>query len=54
MFQDIESGELVTIEQLEAEYACMKLADPENIDYSFAWYVHNCLTSNGGTLKKVF
>lgn len=54
MFKDIESGEYVTIEQLEAEYATMKEYNPEEYNYSFNSYLYNCLTSNGGTLEKVF
>ena len=54
MYKDIDSGEYVTIEQLEAEYATMKECNPAEYDYSFDWYVRNCLTVNGGTLEKVF
>ena len=51
IFRDIESGEKITLEQLEKEYYMMKLLDPENYDYDFDGYVNNCLTRNNGTLE---
>lgn len=52
-FKDIESNEIVTIEQLKSEYDQLKKSDPETFDYSFAEYIENCLTRNNGTLEKV-
>lgn len=51
IFKDIESGETITLEQLEKEYYMLKLEDPESYDYSFDEYINNCLTRNNGTLE---
>lgn len=51
IFRDIESGEKITLEQLEKEFYLLKLEDPETYDYSFDGYINNCLTRNNGTLE---
>ena len=53
MFYDIEAGELVTLEQLRAEYEANRAAQPEEYNYSFADYVVNSLTSHNGTLERI-
>lgn len=52
-FRDIESNEIVTIEQLKLEYDQLKKNDPESFDYSFPEYVENCMARNNGTLEKI-
>lgn len=55
MFHDIESDEVITLDDLRAEYAAA--LDRGEIDPSevpFEWYVHNCLTAFGGTLERIF
>lgn len=52
-FKDIESGEIVTLEQLEKEFASLKKWDPATYDYNFNRYVENCLTRNNGTLEEI-
>lgn len=51
IFRDIESGEKITLDQLEKEFYLLKLEDPESYDYNFDGYVNNCLTRNNGTLE---
>jgi len=53
MYIDIETNEIITTEQLFSEYESMRSAQPEEYNYSFADYVHNCLTENNGTLEKI-
>lgn len=48
---DIESGNLITEEQLRKEYEAMRAEQPEEYSYDFDWYVTNCLTVFGGTLE---
>ena len=51
IFRDIESGEKITLDQLEKEFYLLKLDDPETYDYNFNSYINNCLTRNNGTLE---
>lgn len=53
MFRDIESGEIVTIKQLEKEYNENRRNLPEEFNYSFIDYIKNCMTENNGTLEKI-
>lgn len=53
MYIDIETGDIVTTEQLQSEYENMKQWQPEEYMYSFAEYVRNCLTENNGTLERI-
>ena len=53
IFLDIESGKLVTREQLEKEYREAQAENPEEYSYSFADYIRNCLTVNNGTLETI-
>ena len=52
MYIDIETNEIISTEQLLAEYESMRSAQPEEYNYSFADYVHNCMTENNGTLER--
>lgn len=49
MYRDIESGEILTIEQLEREYKELR-ANGETETETFAGYILNC-TSKNGTLR---
>lgn len=49
---DIESGEVVTSEQLENEFNMLKAEQPEEYNYSFSDYIRNCESKNG-TLERI-
>lgn len=51
MFYDIESNEIVTIEQLKNEYDMLRQDQPDEYNYSFEEYIRNCKTENNGTLE---
>lgn len=51
-WHDVETGEIVTAEQLYAEYIdLMNSGDVERV--TFAQYAFNCLTRNNGTLNEI-
>ena len=52
-FYDIESEEIITIEQLETEYNECRKSQPNEYNYSFTEYVKNCMTANNGTLELI-
>lgn len=49
LFHDIESNDVITIDQLFSEYSMQSKEVKQ--DQSFDWYVHNSLTQFGGTLE---
>ena len=51
MFYDIESNEIVTIDQLKNEYDMLRQEQPDEYNYSFEEYIRNCKTENNGTLE---
>lgn len=51
MWIDIETGEIVTAEQLRIEYEHAKEKQPDEYRYSFEEYIRNCKTENNGTLE---
>ena len=51
MWIDIETGEIVTAEQLRIEYEQAKENQPDEYGYSFEEYIQNCKTENNGTLE---
>lgn len=53
LYKDIETGEIVTREQLLNEFNALKEQWPLDYDYSFEWYEHNCLAIFGGTLERL-
>lgn len=53
VFVDIESGDVVTKNQLFSEYSAFQAEDPEEYSFTFEEYIKNCLTSNNGTLEKI-
>lgn len=52
MYRDTESGKLITIDQLKAEFEALKAENPQKYSYSFIEYLNNC-TSKNGFLEKV-
>lgn len=46
-FRDTESGDIVTIDELRAEFESLKASDPETFDYDFSGYIRNCTDKNG-------
>ena len=53
MYFDIESNEIITTEQLYAEYMENLENLPEEFNYTFPEYIRNCLTNNNGSLEKI-
>lgn len=53
LYFDIESREIITAAQLEAEFNRMKAESPEEYPYSFPEFVNDCLTINNGSLYPV-
>ena len=54
MYYDIEQDSLVSEKQLYREYVeAIARKEIDQTEISFAWYTHNCLTCNGGTLEKI-
>ncbi len=51
-FRDIETGEIITEEDLRREFDRLYLKDPEEYDFSFEWYILNC-TDKNGTLEEI-
>lgn len=52
-FYDIDSGEVITSEQLFREYLRAHKSGEIDNGLSFAWYMHNCMTYSGGTLRRI-
>lgn len=52
MYRDTESGKLITIDQLKAEFEALKAENPQECSYSFSEYLNNC-TSKNGFLEKI-
>jgi len=50
MWVDINSNEIVTVEQLREEYEENKKNQPDEYSYDFVDYIQNCLVENGGSL----
>lgn len=51
-FRNIETGEIITEEDLRREFDRLYLKDPEEYDFSFEWYILNC-TDKNGTLEEI-
>lgn len=51
-FKDIETGEIITISELEKEYNELYTTGDTETE-CFADYLHNCLSKNG-TLEEIF
>ena len=51
MFIDINSGEIVTANQLREEFEMLRHEQPDEYNYSFEEYIRNCKTENNGTLE---
>ena len=53
-YRDIESGEIITRDQLFEEYIeNLKASPSEYMHISFPEYIANCMTYNGGTLEMI-
>lgn len=50
MWIDINSNEIVTAVQLRKEYEENKALYPDEFNYSFEDYIHNCKAENNGSL----
>ena len=46
-FRDINTGEIITEEELRKEFEELKRETPEEYDYSFNQYLLNCTSKNG-------
>lgn len=53
-FRDIETGKIVTEEQLAEEYTSKLGEQPETYkDMTLTQYINNCMTRNNGTLEEI-
>lgn len=52
LFQDTESGEIISEKQLEEEFTALKEQSPDEYNYSFGEYIKNC-TNKNGFLKEI-
>ena len=52
VYRDTETGEIVTEEQLRAEFDELKREQPEEYNYTFADYIRN-ITDKNGTMEEV-
>ena len=48
---DVNSDEIVTVEQLQIEFNALKGEYPEEFNYDFSEYIKNCLVENNGSLE---
>lgn len=46
-YKDIESGDIITEAELQAEFAEMQAENPDEYNYSFSDYIRNCTAKNG-------
>lgn len=54
-YHDIESGEIITMSELEKEYQMLvKNGTIEKEEQNFYQYIENCLTRNNGTLEIIY
>ena len=51
---DIETGNIVTEEQLRKDFEALKAWQPEEYNYDFCEYVKNCQTRYNGTLEPLY
>ena len=51
LFRDIETGEIITTEQLYSEYLESMAEDDRGM--TFGEFVYNCTTAAGGTLEEI-
>lgn len=47
LYRDTENGNIITIDELAAEFDELKATTPDEYDYSFIQYLNNCLSKNG-------
>lgn len=46
-FRDTETGNIITEEELKAEFEELKSGSPEEYNYTFSEYIRNCTAKNG-------
>lgn len=46
-YKDIESGDIITEAELQAEFAEMQAENPDEYNYTFPEYIRNCTAKNG-------
>lgn len=46
-FRDTETGNIITEEELKAEFEELKNGSPEEYNYTFSEYIRNCTAKNG-------
>ena len=51
-FIDTETGEIITINQLQREFEKLKTEQPEEYNYTFEQYIRNCTNKNGFLKEK--
>ena len=47
LYKDTENGQILTEEQIKAEFETLKAEEPETYDYNFSEYLKNCTSKNG-------
>ena len=47
LYRCTETDEILTEEQLKAEFEILKAEEPESYDYTFPQFINNCLSKNG-------
>lgn len=50
---DVETGDIITREQLAKEFIALQTEQPEEYNFTFADYIHNCESKNG-TLIRIY
>lgn len=53
MYRDVESGEIVTVEQLENEWKANDYKSLSGDDVTLKEYIDLCLVENSGTLERI-
>lgn len=53
MFQDTETGIIISYEELAEQYAELQNEEPETYDYSLERYILDCCSKNG-FLKEIY
>lgn len=50
---DVETGDIITREQLEKEFIALQAEQPAEYNYTFSDYIRNCESKNG-TLIRIY
>ena len=46
-YRDIKTGNIITESELKSKFEEMKTENPEEYNYTFTEYIHNCSAKNG-------